>query len=495
MNELFDCLEQRARTAPQDLLLHGAAGACRVREAMATLERLVAQLDASGVRRLALIADNSPAWALVDIAAQMAGLVLVPIPTWFTAAQRAWVMEAAGVDGICCDSAGSNATLEDSAGARPLLGGLLMIRRAVAAPPALPRETAKITFTSGSTGQPRGVCLSTAHCLQVVKSLLERTGLVHVRHLVMLPLATLLENLAGLYLPIVAGGTVLLPGPDELGLSGSSGLDPGRMLECLSRRQPESLILVPELLRVLVAATERGWAPPSSLRFIAVGGARVAPPLVGRARAAGLPVYEGYGLSECASVVALNAPGGDYPGTSGQLLPHVRGRVVEGELRISGSAFLGYLDEPGSWYQDEVATGDLVELSETGVVTVAGRRKNLLVTAFGRNINPEWVESELLASGGVMQAVVFGDGRPACVGLLCPLDPAAGDELLCAAVRAANARLPDYARLAAWRRLDSPLDTQSGLLTGNGRPRRHLIAGHYRKLIDAMYSELEVHAL
>ena len=86
------------------------------------------------------------------------------------------------------------------------------------------------------------------------------------------------------------------------------GLDAARLLGTLSREQPNSLILVPELLQVLVVAAERGWQPPASLQFVAVGGAKVSRELLERADAAGIPVYEGYGLSECASVVCLNTP-------------------------------------------------------------------------------------------------------------------------------------------------------------------------------------------
>src|SRR5690606_20978777 len=109
-----------------------------------------------------------------------------------------------------------------------------------------------------------------------------------------------------------------------IGLRGSSGLDPDRLLRTLHEVRPHSLILVPQLLFALVSAGERGLLPPISLRFVAVGGAHVAPQLLRRAEALGIPVYEGYGLSECASVVCLNTPGGRRVGSVGRPLGHAR---------------------------------------------------------------------------------------------------------------------------------------------------------------------------
>src|SRR5690606_36978821 len=127
------------------------------------------------------------------------------------------------------------------------------------------------------------------------------------RHLCVLPLAVLLENVAGVYAPLLAGAEVVLPSLDEVGFTGTA-LDVPRFLAALARHAPHSLILMPQLLQVLVGAAEQGAPLRDFLRCVAVGGARVSPVLLRRAEAAGLPVVEGYGLSECASVVCLNTP-------------------------------------------------------------------------------------------------------------------------------------------------------------------------------------------
>ena len=247
------------------------------------------------------------------------------------------------------------------------------------------------------------------------------------------------------------------------------------------QRGCQSLILVPQLLFGLVVAVERGFVPAAGFRFIAVGGARVSPELLERAQRAGLPVFEGYGLSECASVVCLNRPGAQRPGTVGRPLPHVQVRLAEdGEVLVAGSTLLGYLgDEPfaGQWWP----TGDIGEFDVDGYLSLRGRKKHQFVTSFGRNVNPEWVEAELTQGGVLMQAFVYGESLPSNVALLWPLDPNCADAAIDAAVQKANAGLPDYARIGHWVRLDTPFSPANGLLTANGRPKRDAILARYRE--------------
>ena len=175
---------------------------------------------------------------------------------------------------------------------------------------------------------------------------------------------------------------------------------------------------------MLVTATNSGWTAPPSLRFIAVGGAPVAPDLLARATALGLPVYEGYGLSECASVVCLNTPEARRAGTVGRPLPHVQIRVDErGELHVRGATMLGYLGEAPAIADAEVATGDLGTLDADGHVRIHGRLRNVYITSFGRNVSPEWVEREIAAEPGIGQVLVHGEARPYPVALIVPAGP------------------------------------------------------------------------
>jgi long-subunit acyl-CoA synthetase (AMP-forming) len=143
----------------------------------------------------------------------------------------------------------------------------------------------------------------------------------------------------------------------------------------------------------------------------------------------------------------------------------------DGELMVAGSLFRGYLGDPApvpEWWP----SGDLGRIDADGFVHLDGRKKNLLITAYGRNVSPEWVETELRSHPAVMQAVVFGDGQPALSAVLWPTHPGAD---LQAAVDAANHRLPDYARIARWTAGRAAFDARSGLATANGRPQRGAI--------------------
>ncbi len=492
MNSVLLALERRARQSPGDTVLTDGVTCTTAAQLVDDIAILGAHLATLDIQRLALFADNSPDWVRLDLAAQSRGICLVPVPTFFSSTQREYILRAAGVDAVASDI-----RLRDLLGlpagpasALPRCPGLLLDRLPARAGGLVPAGTAKITFTSGSTGTPKGVCLSTAQCLAVATALVGAVGLQAPRHLSLLPLSTLLENIAGVYMPLLAGGQVALPPPAETGLAGSSGIDPQRLLQALAHWRPQTLILIPQFLALFDQALQAGWRAPASLRFCAVGGARVAPALLQRVREGGLPVFEGYGLSESASVVSLNTPGMDRPGTSGQVLPHVRVTEREGELWVEGNRFLGYLGDPVSWQSGPVATGDLGSVDADGYLTVSGRRKHLLISSFGRNISPEWVESELLADGVLRQAVVLGDDRPWCVALVYPADAGCSDAEIAATIAAANEQLPDYARVGDWIRLAQPLASDD-LLTANGRPRRAQIAAHFAADVAQCYSPLK----
>ena len=442
---------------------------------LAAAERVAAVLKQRQLQRIGLCGDNSPAWVVADLACLLADVVCVPVPVFFSTAQTDHLMTTAGLQALLWSDQGQN---------REPLGEGLWSSSLPDSPTRaqLPSGTAKITFTSGSTGTPKGVCLSRGQLLATVEALRERlTPVGPARHLCILPLATLLENIAGVYLPLLMGATVRVEPLGSVGLTGSSGVDPRGLIGALNRWQPESLILVPELARLLVQAADAGLLKTEHFRFLAVGGGKVAQDLLTRGQALGLPLYEGYGLSECGSVVALNTPDDDRLGFGGRPLTHVDVRVDERRhILVRGNTHLGYLGEarssigrsagtPDQW-QD---TGDLGQLTSDGFLQVDGRSKNLLITSFGRNISPEWLEAELVQAIGAPQAVVFGDGEPHLSALVyqLPGQPAA----LSFALYRLNQSLPDYARLGVVYCLEQPLSAAAGYLTANGRPVRNRI--------------------
>lgn len=437
------------------------------------------------VRVVALALDNGVEAMLWDLAVLFEGLTCLTLPPFFSPAQRTHCLEQSQAQLVIADSELS--TELETAGFEK--NGEFW-RRTVSHPFRMPDGTAKLTFTSGTTGAPKGVCLSADSLLRVARELDQASKPTDPQHhLALLPLAILLENL-GCYAALYAGATLSLPSQKTLGIQGASGVDVPRLLGYLATRAPESLILVPQLLLMLVSAAESKAFNPHTLRFAAVGGARVSEALLHRAERVGLPVYEGYGLSECASVVCLNHPQARRPGSVGKPLPHVEVRLAEdGEVLIKGSTLLGYLGEAPNtegWWP----SGDLGEFDADGYLYLKGRKKHQFVTSFGRNVNPEWVEAELTQGLHIGQAFVYGEAMPSNHALLWPHRPDCTDEELAAAVAQANNALPDYAQVHHWTRLDQPFTPANGLLTANGRPRRDAIVERYRvQLTESATSE------
>lgn len=451
---------------------------------------LALHLRAMNISRVALYLDNGIDWVITDLACQLAGVSTVPLPLFFSIEQVRHAVLSGGADAIVTDQSLA-VSLPDAV---PALASdhfsadtvsIYHLRPDTAT--LLPPDTQKITFTSGTTGTPKGVCLSAEQQFTLANSLASVIDVDSPTHLCVLPLSTLLENLAGIYAPLLAGGNVIVPPLADVGLDGSSGLNVQTMLACISQHQPNTLILVPEILNAITLAAGAGWQPPSSLQFVAVGGGKVSPVLLLRARSLGIPAYEGYGLSECSSVVCLNVATADRAGSVGQPLPHVNVTTVDGEIIVSGSTFLGYANQPDSWGADAVRTGDIGHIGDDGFIYVNGRLKHQLITSFGRNLSPEWVESELLAGPLLQQAVVVGDDRPHCVALVYPRDSAASDQDIQNWINTVNIKLPDYARIANWYRLPTALNTRDGLLTENSRPKRNNIERTYQPAIGDLY--------
>lgn len=493
MDRVLPRLHAHARRQPHAPALCGEHVVLSYAELTEAIERLAAELVQRKASTLGLLADNSPAWAVTDLAAAAAGITLVPLPAFFSDAQLVHAIRDAGIDLFVTDQPARLAALtaadfQTEPTAALALPGLTAAAFAVT--PAVTRAplagTAKITYTSGTTGEPKGVRLTQAAMERVAAALLERVGAAAPeRHLSVLPLATLLENIAGIYLPLLAGGSCGLPPLGAIGVRGAAGLDAARLVAALEKRRATSAVLIPQMLQALV----EGEARLPDARFLAVGGAPVAPQLIRRAHTLGLPVYEGYGLSECASVVSLNAPGAERTGSVGRPLVHARLKFApDGEILIAGSLFQGYVgaaEAPeGDW-----PSGDLGYLDADGFLHLTGRKKHLFITAFGRNVAPEWVERELTVQPAIAQAAVFGEARPFNVAVIVPGANAtrAGIEV---ALRAANRGLPDYARVGAWLAAAAPFSLANGQLTGTGRLRRSAILAVYGARLERLYESM-----
>lgn len=452
--------------------------------------------DAAG-STVALAIGHGPAWTVADLAALASEMPCVPLPPFFTDAQQAHALRDAGVTLLLTDRPDFYAALLQQQGMPATRGenielcgtGIAQFRLSTA-PARLPPGTAKVTYTSGTTGSPKGVCLSAAAMENVARALAAATAMSPAdRHACLLPLATLLENIGGIYAPLLSGACVIpAPGQQDTDTSTIAGNYGVTLAGMLSRTRASTAVMIPQMLHALVAALENDQPRPAALRFVAVGGARVSPALLARAAKAGLPVYEGYGLSECASVVALNTPQQHRPGSVGQPLPHVQiDFAADGEILVRGAACLGYAGETTP-VGETWPTGDIGHRDGEGFLHVTGRKKDIFITAFGRNVSPEWVESELALQPAILQAWVHGEARPWNAAVIVARPGAAAADVT-AAITAANRNLPGYAQVRQWLPARETFSCANGELTTNGRLRRTAIAARYAPDLEHLYTE------
>jgi long-subunit acyl-CoA synthetase (AMP-forming) len=494
--KLFERVAEHALKRPQATAILCADRSISYAELQAELDQLIRQMATLGVQSLAIDLDNGPAWALVDLAALACGITLTPLPPFFSPSQLRHTMTQAGVEMVISDQperlrqrvTGLELSLN---GSLQVVGHELCCLSCGRFKKPLLRDIAKITFTSGTTAEPKGVMLRWQQMERVVASLAEAVDVAaHDRHLSLTPLAVLLENIAGLYVPLWAGASVALPPLSETGIVGAARLDPRRMLQALAEYRATTAIFSPQMLQGAVSCLQELPKSLESLRFIALGGAAVSKRLLARAAELKLPVYEGYGLSEFASVVSLNRPTCARIGSVGKPLGHIDIKITEdGEVLIAGNGFAGYLgesrrDEAKSWWH----SGDIGYLDDEGFLHLQGRRRHIFITAFGRNVSPEWVERELVLEPAIAQAALFGEARPWNSAVILVADGADAAEVE-RAVEGVNRLLPDYARVTRWIAADTPFSLQNGQLSGTGRLRREAIFQHYRERIDALYQE------
>jgi len=454
----------------------------------AAVHALAEQLKSHDCHHIALLMDNGPAVVIADLAVLAADLLCVPVPLFFTPAQMQHLFGNAAIDTIITDMPDALLALLGTQliDTQPLevAGKSLSLLRLQHGVAVIPQGCHKITYTSGSTGEPKGVCLSQQSMERVAQSLCQASQAnKEERHLAVLPFATLLENIGGVYTVMLSGATLIMPPLAACGLRGSSSLDVAQFVTLLRDSKASSCILIPQMLQALMGAMQQGMPAPQHLRYIAVGGAPVAPALLQQAADLELPVYEGYGLSEAASVLTVNRPGANRPGSVGQVLPHVQLHIGDaGDIAVTGSVFLGYLGDqiaPDPMLQ----TGDVGYLDDDGYLYLVGRKKHIFITAFGRNVSPEWVERELLLELPIAQACVFGEARSFNAAVIVVRGDAS-DDAVQAAVNRANDRLPDYAQVRRWIRAEHPFTIANQQWTGTGRPRRQHIQHDYQQLLD-----------
>lgn len=478
MSQVLKAIARHAAADPGKRALIGAETSVSYAELTQLVADAALQLERilPGSGPLAIRVENDPTWVVLDLACVLLGRPVIPLPPFFTADQSVHALRNAGAVGVLEDSAPPGA----SCAAITIGNKRLTFRHIPFESATIPPGTAKITYTSGTTSEPKGVCLSQAGLEAVASSLVGAIGGAYAEtHVSVMPLAVLLENVAGVYATLIAGGAIVLLPQSQIGFASAFQPDFKQLIACLQETKATSIIVVPELLRGLMFTLAASGSRLPGMKLVAVGGARLAPSILEGAKTLGLPVHEGYGLSEAASVVAFNTPRESRFGTVGKVLPHVDLRVeADGEIIITNPAMLGYVGQ--SHRRGELATGDTGGLDADGFLFISGRKKNTLITSFGRNVAPEWVESELLAQPEIWQALAYGDGEPALSALIVPSLQGIPSSALANAVERANQSLPEYARIKNWHAV-APFSIANQMLTGTGRVRRDVILKEFLK--------------
>ncbi len=247
------------------------------------------------------------------------------------------------------------------------------------------------------------------------------------------------------------------------------------------------------------------------LRFAIAGGAPLGDEVSQFFDAVGITLYQGYGLTETAPVLAVNHAGAVRRGSVGKAVPGVKLRIAEdGEiLALSPGLMRGYwedaeataevIDEDG-WFH----TGDIGELDADGFLFITDRKKDLLITSGGKNVAPQPIEQLLTSHAIIAQAVVFGDRYPYLTALIVPQleDLPAGLaelapaelvesplllELVTKAVRKVNDRLAPHEHIRNFKLLEREFSLEQGEITPTLKVRRKVVSERYSDLIASMY--------
>ena len=548
----------------------------KISERVDAFRAALASANVNPADRVAILLPNGIDWACLDIAAHGSGLVVVGLYPHDTVASNAYLLGHSDARLVLLDSEArwTALSLQRSEfpsletvwiselerrsvprAAGPLVRGLDDVLADTAEPP-LPHDVkatdlATLIYTSGTTGRPKGVMLS--HFALLWNARASATLIPPFRSdvfLSVLPLAHAFERTVGHYLPMMGGSTVAYGrspqdlGEDLIAIRPTAMLGVPLLFEriCASIRAKVSHDVLRRSLLQITSAV--GWR-----RFAAQQGHRSQPalqllwlllkPLVaspvlaalgGRLRVAvsggapldqsvarlliglGVPVVEGYGLTEAAPVVAANRLDENLPGSVGRPLDGVEVKLgPKDELLVrSPSAMMGYwkdnertqraLDAAG-W----LSTGDIAEIRKDGRIVIRGRLTEMLVLSIGEKINPTIVESQLTRDPLFEQAMVVGDRRPFLSAVVVlnakawelfaverGLDPGQPNresskiELL-AKITSLLGALPRYAQIRALHLTLQPWTMEAGLLTPTLKIKRELVAPLFAKEIDDLY--------
>jgi long-subunit acyl-CoA synthetase (AMP-forming) len=415
MRNLFDAMYRHADEAGDRVAVSDSKGIIHRGELLAKVIGLAADLGPQA-GPIGILAPNGIDWVIAQLGCALAGKIVVPLPTFFSSAQLGHIVRTASVGLILTTNEAKPLTQQSGVATRLVGDHVALTDR---------RDPVdgfgQIIYTSGSTGQPKGVRHESGQIAWSAAALANATGAAaEDTYLSVLPLPLLLETICSIFIPAMLGAYVHFDTAlaEQVGLGDAKGIS-----RAFELKQPTTSVVVPQLLKQWVGELQAvGSRAPASLRFVAVGGAPVPRRVADKAGELGIPVHEGYGLSECCSVVALNRPGERRAGTVGRPLDGLKVSIDDGEIVVDGPSITdGYLGQGPA--QRPWRTGDLGVIDQDGLLTIHGRKDSLIVTSFGRNISPEWIETMLLGDLRIAFCAVVGHGAPSLTAVIIPSRP------------------------------------------------------------------------
>lgn len=426
------------------------------KEVATTAFRFARELEARGVKkgeRVALWAENGPAWVAAFYGCALRGAVVVPLDAESATDFVARVAAQTRPRLLLTDSKTKSGPGLDI----PRLS-LDALRDEVARHSDAPYEHAgasdtdlvEIIYTSGTTAEPRGVCITHRNLLANLEPLEKEIGkylrwerLAHpIRFLCLLPLSHVFGQLMGIFVPQLLGGEVVF----------QESLNPAEIVSTIKNRRVNVVVTVPRLLDTLREHVERreaasgrraqfsealaaakDWRPLKrwwkfrrihrsfGLRLWAfvTGGASLSEESERFWRRLGFAVLQGYGMTETASLITVNHPFKNARGTVGKILPGQEVRLDEsGEILVRGANVTpGYWNAEGAdmlpaGAEGWLRTGDVGEVDAAGNIYFKGRKKDVIVTAAGMNIHPEDIEAALDRQPEIKSSAVVGVEGP-----------------------------------------------------------------------------------
>lgn len=232
------------------------------------------------------------------------------------------------------------------------------------------------------------------------------------------------------------------------------------------------------------------------MRFLVTGSAACDLQTLRHFHACGIPLYEGYGMSELAGMVALNCPEHVKLGTVGKVFPDKEVRIApSGEIlvRSKGGTPVGYWHADADAYAPTflsdgwIATGDLGHFDGDGFLVIDGRIKDVIVLSNGRKVQPAAIEARLNAIDGVERSIVLGTDRPYLVALLSLERSANANGQLEQGIRALNASLPEADQIRKYRVVDEAFSPENGLLNRAFKLDRARVKTKYAALVEEVY--------